>query len=82
MAFAKLLSVQVTGSYGLPVIAAATLKLAQGTPAPAAGLRKPGRALCALVAPPVTCRIKRQRLGWLRTGHFIGNAQDLSRGTG
>ena len=32
IALAKLLSVQVTGSYGLPVIAAATLNLAQQTP--------------------------------------------------
>lgn len=36
VALARLLSVQVTGSYGLPVIAAATLKLAQEMPAPAA----------------------------------------------
>jgi hypothetical protein len=36
IALAKLLSVQVTGTYGLPVIAAATLKLAQETPVPTA----------------------------------------------
>ena len=36
VALAKLLSAQVTGSYGLPVIAAAMLKLAQETPVPLA----------------------------------------------
>ena len=32
-------------------------------------------ARCALVAPPVTCRVNRRQLGWLRTGPSIGNAQ-------
>jgi hypothetical protein len=33
--------------------------------------------LNALMAPPVTCRIKRRRLRWLRTGPSIGNAEAL-----
>jgi hypothetical protein len=37
-ALAKLLSVRVTGTYGLPVIATATLKLLQAAPAPTGGL--------------------------------------------
>jgi class 3 adenylate cyclase len=32
-------------------------------------------ARCALVDPPVTCRVKRRQLGWLRTGPSIGDAQ-------
>ncbi|WP_146770283.1 hypothetical protein [Mesorhizobium hawassense] len=46
-ALAKLLSVKVTGTYGLPVIATATLKLVQATPAPtgnAPRLRARGQA--------------------------------------
>ncbi|QOF72459.1 hypothetical protein IG197_05110 [Aminobacter sp. SR38] len=46
-ALAKLLSVKVTGTYGLPMIAAATLKLVQAAPAPTSnstGLRARGQA--------------------------------------
>ena len=33
--------------------------------------------LNALMAPPVTCRIKRRRLRWLRTGPSISSAHAL-----
>lgn len=39
-ALAKLLSVKVTGTYGLPVIATATLNLVQAAPAPTSGSTK------------------------------------------